>query len=63
MVITTLLPHEAQDHLKELGAHVFVSDVTSDSDGEALRLATETLLGGRLDVLINNACVLLQSLC
>lgn len=53
--IATLLPHEPQDHLLDLGAHVFVSDVTSDEDCESLLTAVTKLLSGKLDVLINNA--------
>ena len=54
-VIATLLPHESQDHLKKLGAHVFVSDVTSDADCALLRESVKSLAHGKLDVLINNA--------
>ncbi|KAH8427719.1 RNA elimination defective protein Red1 [Aspergillus melleus] len=54
-VIATLLPHEARDHLEDLGVHVFVSDVTSDSQCESLFESIRDLTQGKLDVLINNA--------
>ncbi|KAI9046250.1 uncharacterized protein KD926_004088 [Aspergillus affinis] len=54
-VIATLLPNEARDHLEDLGVHVFVSDVTSDSQCESLLESTRVLTQGKLDVLINNA--------
>ncbi|KAA8644343.1 uncharacterized protein ATNIH1004_008544 [Aspergillus tanneri] len=54
-VIATLLPHEPQDHLKKLGVHVFVADVTSDVECKSLLESTKELTGGRLDVLVNNA--------
>ncbi|CAG8910255.1 unnamed protein product [Penicillium egyptiacum] len=55
IVFTTLLPHEARNHLDHQGIHVFDSDVTSDKDTEALLEQVQRISNGRLDVLVNNA--------
>ena len=57
IVISTLLAHEPRDHLFELAAYVFNSDVTSEEDTVALKEAVQKIIGGKLEVLINNASV------
>ncbi|KFA72431.1 hypothetical protein S40288_08038 [Stachybotrys chartarum IBT 40288] len=54
-VFATLLPHEEDQHLKDAGARVIVSDVTKDVDVVALKELIQQATGGHLSILVNNA--------
>lgn len=54
-MIATLLPHETRDHLTEHEIHVFDLDVTDDESVRSFKERVDKILGGRLDVLVNNA--------
>lgn len=54
-VISTLLPHESDDHLLAKGIKVTRTDVTSEESVLELKSFTESLTNGKLDILINNA--------
>ncbi|CAG8973481.1 hypothetical protein HYALB_00011076 [Hymenoscyphus albidus] len=54
-VISTLLPHESDEHLTSRGVHVVRTDVTKDDSVQELKRFLQKLTGGRLDILINNA--------
>lgn len=58
-VIATLLPHENDEHLVSKGVHVTRTDVTKDESVEELKKMIQQLTRGRLDILVNNASVLL----
>ena len=54
-VISTLLPNEPREHLRDPHCHVYDVDVTDDASVESLQGFVEKLTGGLLDVLANNA--------
>ena len=54
-VISTLLPHEPEDHLLAKGIKVTRTDVRDDESVLALKRFTESVTNGKLDMLINNA--------
>ena len=54
-VISTLLPHESEDHLVAKDIKVTRTDVRNDESVLALKRFTEGVTNGKLDILINNA--------
>lgn len=54
-VISTLLPHESEDHLLVKGIKVARTDVTNEESVLELKSFTNSLTMGKLDILINNA--------
>lgn len=54
-VISTLLPHEPEDHLLAKGITVTRTDVSNDESVLLLKRFTEGITNGKLHMLINNA--------
>ena len=54
-VISTLLPHESEEHLLAKGIKVIRTDVTNEESVLELKAFTENITKGKLDLLINNA--------
>ena len=54
-VISTLLPHESEDHLLAKGIKVARTDVTREESVLELKNFTEGVTKRKLDILINNA--------
>lgn len=53
-----MLPAEPSDHLARAGITFFPLDVTNEESVVELKARVQKLTGGRLDVLVNCACVL-----
>lgn len=52
-----MLPAESSDHLARAGITFFSLDVTKEESVVELKDHVQKLTGGRLDVLVNCACV------
>ncbi|KAK7946582.1 uncharacterized protein PG986_010903 [Apiospora aurea] len=57
--IATVLPTESSDHLNEPGITCFKLDLTVEQSILDLKQSIQELTGGRLDVLVNNAILVL----
>lgn len=53
-----MLPGESSDHLTRAGITFFPLDVTKEKSVVELKARVQKLTDGRLDVLVNCACVL-----
>lgn len=61
-VLTTVLPWERKEHLTSKGISCYTLDITQDESVRELAKTIQKDFGNSLDILVNNAYVILVSI-